>query len=93
MPNRVILVFQYKAKFEKKPILFRSEIDIFDLFFKSFEDLQISSNENFETVQLCPRKWRPFKVFVNLDKSPLLIANIVKDAFSGLRQFLVTESP
>ena len=47
MPNLVILkwrLFEYKAKFEKKPLLLRSEIGIFEIFFKrlhekSFEDL------------------------------------------------------
>ena len=40
--------FEYKAKFAKQmPLLFRSEIGIFDIFFKrlyeeSFEDLQIN---------------------------------------------------
>ena len=57
---------------------------MFDIFFKrlyeeSSEDLQINR--------------RPFKVFVKLDKSPLLIANLFKDAVSGLRQFLAIESP
>ena len=37
-------------------------------------------------------KWRPFKVFVKLHKIPLLKANIVKGAVSGLRQFLATEN-
>ena len=41
--------FEYKAKFEKKAFLFRSEISIFDIFFKKFyeksiEDLKINSN-------------------------------------------------
>ena len=41
--------FEYKAKFEKRPLLFRSEVGIFDIFFKRvyeeiFEDLQIKSN-------------------------------------------------
>ena len=52
MPNLVILnlrPFEYKAKFEKRSYLFRSEIGIFDILFKSlyaesFEDLQINSN-------------------------------------------------
>ena len=52
MSNLVILnwlPFEYKAKFEKKSLLFRSEIDIFDIYFKrlyekSFDDLQINSN-------------------------------------------------
>ena len=46
--------FQYKAKFEKSPLLLRSEMGIFDIFFKrmykeSFEDLQINSNRKFHT--------------------------------------------
>ena len=41
--------FEYKPRFEKKPLLIRSKISIFDIFFKrqyeqSFEDLQINSN-------------------------------------------------
>ena len=44
----------YKRKFEKRPLLFRSEIGIFDIFFKrlhevSFEDLQLNSNWKFQT--------------------------------------------
>ena len=48
---------------------------------------------NFEPVPLCPIKWRSFKVFAKLHKTPLLIANIVKGALSGLRQFMASESP
>ena len=52
LSNFVILQwrpFKHKAKFENRPLLFRSEIGIFDIFFKrlnkeSFEDLQINSN-------------------------------------------------
>ena len=44
-------------------------------------------------MPLCPIKWRPFKVFANLQKSPLLIANLVKGAVSDLRQFLESENP
>ena len=52
MSNLVILTwrpFEYKPKLEKRPLLFRSEIGIFDIYFKrlyeeSFEDLQINSN-------------------------------------------------
>ena len=44
-------------------------------------------------MPLCPIKWQPLKFFAKLHKSPLLIANIVKGAVSGLRQFLATESP
>ena len=49
--------------------------------------------ENFKPVPLCPIKWRRFKVFAKLHKSPLLIANIAKGAVSILRQILATESP
>ena len=49
--------------------------------------------ENFK-LPLCPIKWRPFKAFVKLHKCTLLIDNIiVKGAVSGLRQFLVSETP
>ena len=48
---------------------------------------------NFKLVPLYPIKWRPFKIFVKLQKSPLLIANIVKGAVSDLRQFLESENP
>ena len=48
---------------------------------------------NFKPVLLCPIIWRSFKVFAKLHKSPLLIANAVKDAVMGLREFLATESP
>ena len=52
MSNLVILKwrpFEYKKKLEKRPLLFRSEIGIFEISFKrlseeSFEDLQINSN-------------------------------------------------
>ena len=44
-------------------------------------------------MPLCPIKWRPIKVFAKLQKSPLLIANIVKGAVSDLRQFLESENP
>ena len=50
-------------------------------------------NSNWKSVPLCPIKWQPLKFFAKLHKSPLLIANIVKGAVSGLRQFLATESP
>ena len=49
--------------------------------------------EDFKPVPLCPIKWRPFKLFVKLHKTLLLIVNIIKGAVSGLRQFLATESP
>ena len=55
MSNLVILKwwhFEYKTKFEKKRLLFRSKIVIFDIFFKrlceeSFGDLEINSNSKF----------------------------------------------
>ena len=50
-------------------------------------------NSNWKSVPLRPTKWQPWKCFAKLHKSPLLIANIVKGAVSGLRQFLATESP
>ena len=43
-------------------------------------------------MPLCLKKWRPLKVFAKLHKSPLWIANTVKEAVSGLRQFLTTEN-
>ena len=75
-----------------------SEIGIFDIFFKrlckeSFEDLRINSNCKFQTCATMSHKMAAFKVFVKLYNSPILIANIVKDAVSDLRQFLATESP
>ena len=41
--------------------------------------------ENFKPVALCPIKWRHFKIFVKLLKSPLVIGNLVKGVVSGLR--------
>ena len=49
--------------------------------------------ENFKLVPLYLIKLWPLKVFGELYKSLLLIANIVRCAASGLRQFLATESP
>ena len=79
---------------KKWSLYFRPKIGIFDTFFKrlckeSFVDLEFYSN--FKPVLLCPR--RPLKIFAKLQKRPLLIASIVKDTFSGLRQFLATETP
>ena len=70
---------------------------IFNIFFKRlfeerFGDLELIVIENFKIVPLCPINRRPLKVFAKLHKSPLLIANTVKSAVSGLRQFLATES-
>ena len=82
--------FEYNAKFEKRPLI-RSEIGIFDIFFKRlckerFENLQIVI-ENFNPLPHLI-KWWSFKVFVKLYKSPISIANIVNgSAVSGLRQF------
>ena len=82
-----------KQNLKKRPLLFRSEIGLFDISFKrlygeSFEDLQPIIIENFKPVPLCL-----IKTFVRLHKILLLIANIVKGAVSALRQFLTTESP
>ena len=44
-------------------------------------------------MPLCPIKWRPLIFSAKFHKSPLLISNVVKDAVSDLRQFLVIESP
>ena len=62
-------------------------------FLKVFVDLQINIDQNFKLMPLCRIKWRLFKVFVKLQKSPLLISNIVKGAASGLRQFFAAECP
>ena len=94
MSNLVILKwepFEHKPRFEKKPLLFLSEIGIFDIFFKNYAEkvLKIYKSiitENFKPLPLCPIiKWWPFKVFEKFCKSLLLIGNIVKGAFSGLR--------
>ena len=42
---------------------------------------------------IMPHKLAALKIFAELQKTPLLIVNIVKGAVSGLRQFLATESP
>ena len=52
MLNLVILKwchFEYKTQYEKRPLLFRFQISIFEIFLKrmyegSFKDLQINSN-------------------------------------------------
>ena len=49
--------------------------------------------ETFRSVSLCPIKWQHLKVFAKLQKSPLLIANIVKGPVPGLRQFLAAKNP
>ena len=63
--------FEYKTKFEKRPLLFRSEIDIFDIFFsrlykESFEDLQISSNEKFQTRTTMSHKMAALSSFCEI---------------------------
>ena len=103
MSNLVILkwrLFEYKAIFEKKVSFIRSEIGIFDMCFKRLycakKVLKIYKSiviENIKPVPQCPIKWRRFKDFAKLYKSPLLIANMVKNAVSDLRQFLATECP
>ena len=60
---------------------------------EGFEDLQINSNWKFQTRATMSHKMAVLQVFAKLHKSLLLIANIVKDAVSGLRKFLATESP
>ena len=70
--------FEYKVKFEKRPVLFNSEIGVFDIFFKRICEkvLKIYISiviENFKPMSLC-------LVFVQLHRSPLLISNIVKGA-------------
>ena len=87
-----------RQNLKKRPLLFRSKIGIFDIFLKGCmkKVLKIYRSiiiENFKTVPVNPIKWWPFKVFTKSHKSPLLIANIVKDLVSDLRQFLTTESP
>ena len=74
----------------------KTPIDVFDIFFKrlckeSFKDLEFNSNWKFQTRAILSNKI--LKVFAKLHKSPFLIANIVKDVVSGLRQFLSTERP
>ena len=101
MSNDVMLKwrpFECKAKFEKRPLLFGSEIGIFDIFLKDYikKVLKIYKSiiiENFKPMPLCPIKWPSFKLFVKLHKIPLLVANIVKGTVLGLRKFLATESP
>ena len=64
----------YKAKFEKRPLSFMSEIGIFDIFFKrlyeeTFEDLTINrAIENFKPAPLCPIKWWFSKCLRNYTK-------------------------
>ena len=79
--------FEFKMKFEKRPLFYvRNRTKKILKIYKS------TAVENFKPLPLCPIKRRPAKVFVKLYKSRILIANIVKGAVSGLRQFLATES-
>ena len=71
----------------KIPFLCFSSISCLRLFNEVFV------KKNLKPVLLCPIKWPPLNVFVKLHKSLLLIANIVQDAISCLRQFLAIESP
>ena len=69
---------EYKANFEKRSLLFSSEIAIFDIFFKRWTKkvLKIYKSlviQNFKPVSVCPIKWWLFKVFAKLRKSALLI--------------------
>ena len=101
MSSLVILkwqLFECMAKFEKKSLLFRSEIGIVTCFLKDCmkKVLKIYKSiviKNFKLVPLCPIKWRSFKVVEKLHKRSLSIANIVKGAVSDLRPFLATENP
>ena len=57
----------------KKPLLFRSEIGIFDIFFKklyeeSFEDLQINSNWKLQTRATVSHKMMTLKSFCEFTK-------------------------
>ena len=71
MSNHVILkwrAFEFKVKFEKRPLLFRSEIGIFDIFCnslyeESFEDLQINGNWKFHTPATLSHKIVALKSF------------------------------
>ena len=99
MSNLVILkwkAFEYKAKFEKEPSLFRSKVDIFDiflifnwLFFECMKKfLKIWKSiviQNFKPVPLCPIS--PLNLLGNYAKCCLLIANIIKGTISALRHF------
>ena len=59
--------FEYKAKFEKSPLLFRSEIGILkDCTKKVLKIYKSVVITNFKPVPLCLIKWRPFKVVSKL---------------------------
>ena len=89
MSNLVILKwqpFEYKAKFEKRSLLFRSKLGVLTCFLKDCTKkvLKIYKSiviKNFKPVPLCPIKWQPFKVVAKLHESPLLIANTVDPRF------------
>ena len=93
------MAFEYKVKFQKKAsFIWVQNRHFWHIFLKklyevSFQYFKSIVIENYKPVPLCPIKWRPFKIFVKSHKSPLLIANTVNSAVSGLRQFLATESP
>ena len=53
--------FKYKAKTEKRPLLFRSKIGVFEIFVKKlykkvFQIYKSITTENFKPVPLCPIK-------------------------------------
>ena len=50
-------------------------------------------NKNWKFQTRATMSHKVAALFVKFHKSPLLIANIVKNVVSGLRQFLATESP
>ena len=76
-----------RQNLKKRPLLFRSEIGVFDIFFKKVLRVYKSkATENFKSVPLCSIKFflratMFHKVFVKMHKSPLLIANTVKALF------------
>ena len=97
MSNLVLLKwrpFKYKVKFRKKRKkgLFNLGLKFKYLFFYFSKDctkkvLKIFKSivtGNFKPCHYVPKR-QPFKVFVKIHESPLLIANIVKGAVSGLR--------
>ena len=91
--------FWIRGKILKKGLFYLDPILVFLAYFlkdwtKKFLNIYKSVViESFKLVPLCPIKWRPFKVFVKLHKSPHLTVNIAKGVVSGMRQLLTTESP
>ena len=53
---------------------------------ENFDDLELNSNWKFKPFPLYLIKLSPFKIFVKLYKSLLLLGNIVKGTASDLRQ-------